>query len=67
MTKYSLTSKLATISKKYHDIEAELNEYKEVWNFLCVNYNGNPLGNLDELLSNRKDMIKLFENMGITE
>lgn len=65
MTKYRLTSKLATIAKKYQDIEAELCAYKDVWNFLCTNYNGNPLANIDELLNNDKDMKKLFDDMGI--
>jgi hypothetical protein len=67
MTKYSLESKLATISFKFQELEAELNQLNQVWDYLCINYNGHPLKNIDELLSNEKDMKKLFEDMGITE
>ena len=67
MTKYSLNSKLARISKKYQDLEVELNEFNQVWNYLCMNYNGHPLTSIDELLGNEKHMKELFEEMGITK
>lgn len=65
MTKHSLVSNLSIISQQFQDSESELNKLTQVWNFLCVNYNGHPLTNIDELLSNKKDMQELFVNMGL--
>jgi hypothetical protein len=65
MTFYSLESILSIFADKYNRIITELINFKngKVWDYLCKNFNGNPLENIDELLNNEKMMKELFESL----
>ena len=64
MKKEKLISKLNSISKKFQNLENELNEI-QAWNFLCLNFNGHPLKNIDEMLASKDALKELFQFVGI--
>lgn len=45
---YSLEGKLSRIAFQFEELEGQLSDMQEVWDFICANYNGHPLQNVDE-------------------
>lgn len=60
-----LTRTLEAIASQVDELNAELQEHSAVWNFLCKNYHGTPLLNLNELLENEEDMAQICSTIDL--